>query len=86
MDMNFSHPETIELAKELVGPALYHYGADYVECSGCDAVIEEGSVTITHNLPDCKVRGIEDRLDELSVAYTRPVDMLPPSSHPDWPF
>ena len=53
--MNFSHPETIELAKELVGSALYHYGADYVECSGCDAVIEEGSGTIVHNFSDCKV-------------------------------
>lgn len=84
--MNFSHPETIELAKQLVGSALYHYGADYVECSGCDAVIEENSGAVTHNLSDCKVRAIEARLDELGVAYSRPANMLPPSSHPDWPF
>lgn len=84
--MNISHPETIELAKELVGSVLYHYGADYVECSGCDAVVEEGTGAVIHNLPDCKVREIESRLDELGVAYARPVDMLPPYSHPDWPF
>ena len=82
--MNFSHPETIALARELVGSALYHYGADYVECSSCDAVIEEDTGSITHNLPDCKVAAIETRLDELGVEYTRPVDLRPPSSHPDW--
>ena len=82
--MNFSHPETIELAVELVESALYHYGADYVECSGCDAVIDEGNGSITHNLPDCKVAAVEARLDQLGVAYRRPSDMLSPTSHPAW--
>ena len=84
--MQFSHPEAIQLAKELVESALYHYGADYVECSGCDAVIDEEDGSIEHNLPDCKVAAVEARLEELGVKFTRPIDMQPPFYHPDWPL
>lgn len=84
--MNFSHPKAIKLARELVQSALYHYGADYVECSGCDAVIDEDDGTVEHNLPDCKVAEMETRLDELGVEYVRLVNMQPPFDHPDWTY
>ena len=83
--MNFSHLEAIELARELVQSALYHYGSDYVECSDCDSVIDEGDGTIEHNLPDCKIAEVETRLDELGVEYVRPANLQPPFDYPDWP-
>ena len=83
--MEFSHQEAIALAKDLVESALYHYGADYVECSDCDALIDEDDGSIVHNLPDCKVAEVEARLDELGVGYTRPKDMIAPFECSGWP-
>ena len=62
-----------------------NYGSDYVKCSGCDAVIDEGDGTIKHNLPDCKVAEVETRLDDLGVEYVRPANLQPPFDYPDWP-
>ena len=83
--MEFSHQEAIALAKDLVESALYHYGADYVECSDCSALIDEDDGSVVHNLPDCKVAEVEARLDELGVAYTRPKDMIAPFERSGWP-
>ena len=70
--MEFSHKEAIALTKDLVESALYHYGADYVECSDCSALIDENDGSIVHNLPDCKVAAVEARLDELGVGVYSP--------------